>query len=133
MSGVGMYICHKSMITRRFMYRMIKTVVVALLSGECLIMMDEQHEHQADLLIDSFEFREAVVNLIMKFNRAVNVIYKEETTLQKYITVMEKGKLKSVPVQEQSQLAAFKKLLDQYQQEKISTEADVQQKDYALL
>lgn len=115
------------------MYRMIKTVVVALLSGECLIMMDEQHEHQADLLIDSFEFREAVVNLIMKFNRAVNVIYKEETTLQKYITVMEKGKLKSVPVQEQSQLAAFKKLLDQYQQEKISTEADVQQKDYALL
>jgi len=66
------------MITRRLFYRMIKTVVVALLSGECLIMMHQVNEQQQpDLLIDSFNYREGIVNLIMRFNRSVNVVYKE--------------------------------------------------------
>lgn len=67
MSGVGVYICHRAMITRRFPYRLISTLVVALLSGECLIIMEEGHDQQ-DLLVDSFEFREGIVNLIMRFN-----------------------------------------------------------------
>lgn len=107
MSGVSMYLCHKAMITRRFLYRMIKTVVVALLSGECLIMMEDSNllQEQPDLLIDSFEFRESIVNLILRFNRTVNVVYKDETVLEKYITYMEKGVLTSTPINQTNELA----------------------------
>jgi hypothetical protein len=87
---------------------------VALLSGECLIMLKDPQEITPDLLIDSFEFRQYIVNLIMRFNKHVDIIYKEETVLEKYITIYEKGKLKSTPASQPTELAVFKQLMETY-------------------
>jgi hypothetical protein len=57
------------------------------------------------------------VNVILKNNKDINIIYREETTLAKYITVVEKGVIVSTPLIEPTGLSTFKKLMESYKQE----------------
>lgn len=50
----------------------------------------------------------------MKFNKSINTVYREETTLAKYITIMEKGRLVSTPLVEPTGLSTFQKLMESY-------------------
>lgn len=57
----------------------------------------------------------------MKNNKDISIVYREQTTLAKYITVIEKGRLVSTPLVEPTGLSTFKKLMESYKSELTKT------------